>query len=447
MTKNKKTITQNGGGGCDCVFCKNNMAFEMPEALIKALLEGNLVLFAGAGISTENDVVFPVSFYQTIKNELGIGEDVNISFPSLMTKYCEVNGQASLLQKIKERFDYMKAFPELYRNASRFHGELSTIFEIKNIVTTNWDTIFEDECGATPMVNAQDFAFWNTPGRKVFKIHGSINNMGSVVATENDYSKAYRNLNSGIIGSSLKLMLGTKTALFIGYSFSDPDFNRVYNFLKKEMGNIIPRSYIVTPHSAPAGFKGVVINTDGVYFVKCLKEHLVKNKHMIDDNRFNDVHRMLFEVREAHDLVSRIDYKRVPSVIYCTSYQDGMIHAYERILALQKTGYYSHVCNIIKTLENYEILRKMKVKNRAYFDVAYIDGYLNGISYLWLSDKLRKTVPIFYLYGNSGEIRTFKKFLHMLKDAPTLHRGAHKLALEITQKYNSEILHHTPFIY
>ncbi len=432
---------------CECVFCKNNKYFEMPVPLVEALLQGKLVVFAGAGISTEVSTVFPVSLYQDIKDELGIDEKIVFDFPSLMSKYCEEKGRAKLLQKIKERFDYMNAFPELKRNATRFHEELSSIFEIKDIITTNWDTFFEDNCGALPMVTAQDFAFWDNSGRKVFKIHGSINNIGSIIATKEDYIKAYKSLSSGIIGSSLKLLLATKTVLFVGYSFGDSDFNKIYSFLKKEMGDILPRTYLVTPRKAPDGFTGTVINTDGTYFVHCLKKRLVENKKMIDDMRFKDVYTALFGIQEIHDTVSKINLKENPAVIYCTSYQDGMIHAFERIISLQKTGYYSHVCNIINTIDNYEILRKKKVKSRSYFDVAYIDGYLSGISYLWLDDNMRKKVPVFYLYGSGQNINNPKLFFRLLKKSPQIHKEASKLAIEITQKYNSEILHHTPFLY
>ncbi|MFH1233405.1 MAG: hypothetical protein V1649_02010 [Patescibacteria group bacterium] len=178
-----------------------------------------------------------------------------------------------------------------------------------------------------------------------------------------------------------------------------------------------------------------------------LKQHLVKNKHMIDDIRFKGIYTALFGIQEIHDMVSKISLKENPSVIYCTSYQDGMIHAFERILSLKKTGYYSHVCNIINTIDSYEVLRKKKVKSRSYFDVAYIDGYLNGISYMWLDDRMRKKVPMFYIYESNQNLNNPKVFLKLLKKTPKIHKEAFKLAIKIGQKYNSEILHHTPFLY
>ena len=82
---------------CECSICKNNIPFDLPKEIVEAALKGDLVLFCGAGISTENKNVLPYSFYSSIKEELGIKSD-SISFSSLMQKYCnEPNGRKKLL--------------------------------------------------------------------------------------------------------------------------------------------------------------------------------------------------------------------------------------------------------------------------------------------------------------------------------------------------------------
>jgi hypothetical protein len=70
-------------------------------------------------------------------------------------------------------------------------------------------------------VNAEDFAFWRTAGRKGFKLHGSVSNFGSIIATDDDYRRARRQLQRGALGAALKLMLAAKTIVYVGYSFSD----------------------------------------------------------------------------------------------------------------------------------------------------------------------------------------------------------------------------------
>lgn len=90
---------------CECTICKNNKPFTFPKEIIDATLNGELVLFCGAGISTEGKNVLPYSFYTSIKKELNLTKD-DISFSDLMQQYCnQPNGRKKLLKKIRDRFD------------------------------------------------------------------------------------------------------------------------------------------------------------------------------------------------------------------------------------------------------------------------------------------------------------------------------------------------------
>jgi NAD-dependent SIR2 family protein deacetylase len=82
---------------------------------------------------------------------------------------------------------------------------------IKNIITTNWDDFFEKVCGLDAFVNDSDMPFWESSERRVMKIHGSIRNFGSIVATEQDYQKSFRRLNNGPMGAQLKSLITQKT--------------------------------------------------------------------------------------------------------------------------------------------------------------------------------------------------------------------------------------------
>ena len=432
---------------CKCIFCKDNRAFKLPNQLLEAILENKAVIFAGAGISSESRSIFPFSMYDDIKLELKIPKSKKYNFPDLMSKYCIVKGRSKLLQKIKGRLDYIESFPELFRNTTRFHEELSTLYHIQSIITTNWDDYFEKQCGAMPIVNSTDYAFWDNPGRKVFKIHGSINNFGSVVATKEDYDKCYKNLTRGAVGSSLKHFLATKTIIFIGYSFGDYDFNRIYGFIKRDMGDILPRSYVVTPSQTFSDSGLSVINTDGTFFIKTLKKHLVDKGDLINDERFSGVYFGLMRVQSIHFKTSKMNFRKNPALMYSTSYQDGVIHAFERILALKKTGFYSHAHNTQHSVRGYDEIKKAKLKIKKYFDVAYIDGYINGLLYLLADDRFRKFMPLYYVFGSDEDLSTEAKFKKTVAKAQKIHKASYVSATEIVKKYNSaEVLHHTPFL-
>lgn len=440
-----------------CTCCANNNEFDFPAHLLTDCLNGEVAIFAGSGISTESKLVLPQTFYDWIAYDVKTKKR-SLTFSELMEEYCkQPNGRSMLFSEIKDRLDNIRSFPELYRNATRFHRELSTLPQIKTIITTNWDTYFEDECGARPFLYPEDFAFWNTNERKVIKIHGSIQNCGSIVATKTDYKKCLEKLQKGIAGSVLKTILATKTVIYIGYSFSDEDFQQIHKFLRKEMKTFSRQAYIVTldekniqryrnMHLEP-------IFTDGTYFLQKLKKHSVSNNKSLPDDIYDFADSMRKVFVRAHNQLHR-EYTCVknPEMIFCAFYQDGAIHAFERILSLKNTGRYSCNCEFIRTIETYKKIRKDKLAMRQYGDVAYIDGYWSAHLHLFLffQDKMKiPPQPLFYAYGLKEDIVTLKDYKKVLRRIPNCHKAAYSYAkkvVKLSYKGGQCIIHHPAYL-
>ncbi len=440
---------------CVCELCKRNKDFVMPSQLVEAAKKGNLVVFAGGGISTEDRAVSRDTFYDSIASELPTLRPAAPDFPNLMSKFCDQpNGRQKLLTRIKERIAYVESFPELYNGATKFHRELSTIFRIDNIITTNWDDYFERECGATPYVSAEDFALWELPGRKVFKIHGSVNNLGSIVATAEDYSNCYERLRTGLMGSVLKTLLATKTVLYIGYSFQDSDFVKIHQLLTSEMKGMRPHSYLVTiDESANERFERTDITpiiTAGTHFLVRLKEHLVAAEEMLPDKVFKGVGEAYQRVIASHAFIGGIDLRKYPTAILTLSYQDGLMHALSRILARRCTGEYSNAHRIHHRLQSYEIIRRQQVRKKLYEQIAYVDGYLNGLFFLVADSRTRRDLPVLYVFGAAEDPRTKDEYRKLIKKAESIHRSAYRSCRWIVDntdlKVPGVVFHHPPFL-
>ena len=211
-----------GAVNCECFMCKNNNSFDMPNEIIESVKKRiSIILWSRDKyrIKSGFTYIFYMDVLTFLNSEHNLNLDTDIAFSELMSKFCSIvpNGRKQLIRKINERFDRVQSFPELYNSATRFHKEVSKIPQIKTIVTTNWDDYFEKECLATSIVDNKDVALWNTFDRRVFKIHGSINNIGSIVATTNDYDKCYERLSNEPIGDRLKTLLGSNCVVFIGF--------------------------------------------------------------------------------------------------------------------------------------------------------------------------------------------------------------------------------------
>lgn len=441
---------------CDCAICKYQHDVDIPFELVNQILAGNVTLFTGAGISTESRDVLNITFYETILNKVAQTEG-DLDFPTLMEIFCgQANGRFKLLSEIKSRFDTVDSFPELKQSATRFHRELGTLFTIKNIITTNWDTYFERYCKATPFVVDSDLAFWEAADRRVLKIHGSIDNLSSIVATTNDYEACENRLNIGLIGSLLKTILATQTVIFIGYSLSDTDFSAIYNYVKEQMTQLQKQAYIVTPFPEEAEkFRelGLIpLVTDGAYFITQVKKHAVHEDLILSDVIFEYASDLLYKVRNEHErLHNEISVVEFPQAIHAATYQDGLMHALERALEMRNSGIYSDRCRLSSVASAYEEMKSDYIKNKSYNNAAYIEGYLNGLIYLLLDDEEREElyVPIYFAFGAKEDFFNFEDFKSFLELNPKAHKASLKSAKKIiasVKNPESIVFHHPPWL-
>lgn len=440
---------------CECAFCKNDLPFEIPTGIIQALLDQQLVLFAGAGISTETKHIFKETLYEEVF--LDIKEtDENISFPDLMSKFCRLNnGKQKLLEKIKKRFDYIHQFSELYAEASKFHKEISKFWMIENIITTNWDDHFERECNTIPIVTAEDFAFYNIKQRKVFKIHGSISNYGSIVATKEDYEKCYENLSTGLIGANLKTLLATKTILFVGYSFRDFDFNKLVELLKKEMGDVFPHFYIVSlDDNFPDSIKGLNfthIKTSGTFFFKNIREHFINEHLILPDELFETIYEVKYSLMEEQAELHNyyFEKKKNCSILFSSIYQDGISHAIDYLLFKSKTGESYNPSFIFNQMEIYENdIKKKFSKSRNYMETSYVNGYIKGLSIPFYFDEVEE-FPFHFIYGLNS-VNDKKLAYETYENDIIRHKSSEKYGRQFFKEYLKDgsdmILRHRPFL-
>ena len=413
MTQNDTGHTHEGGLHNDgCIHCGLDYQFEMPEGLLEAAHKSQIVIFAGAGISTEVPTVFPDTVLEIAANKLGIAEPE--SFPATLQAYQDRFGRAALVRMIKRKFDYIDSFPRLRSDARKFHRELATMPYLNDLVTTNWDTYFEAECGATPFVTGEDVALWDMPGRRVLKVHGSIQNLASIVATEEDYAKRLTDLGTNVMGALLRQLLATRTVLFIGYSLRDWNFQRLYSALRADMADFAPRAYIVTPFDDGTEnqeeFGLNVIKTSGVGFLKELKTQMV-GRCFIDDSVYDAIDDAYDLLDEADEYAKSISHKTFPAIIHCWAYHDGMRDALWRVSHKRPTGEYSDRHHVASLLRTYDALYDKAYEAGRFTDAAYLDGYSSGLFLLMSDDEehgaeLAETVPLYFIYGAESAMQT-----------------------------------------
>ncbi len=81
----KRSQTQPNCHNPGCDICRYKLPFELPTHLLQSARDLRLVLFAGAGVSTEKRTVIPSSFHETIAQELRAPRST--PFPDLMSMF------------------------------------------------------------------------------------------------------------------------------------------------------------------------------------------------------------------------------------------------------------------------------------------------------------------------------------------------------------------------
>jgi NAD-dependent SIR2 family protein deacetylase len=339
---------------CQCPYCANDIDFPLDDFLLNEIRGGRVVIFAGAGISTENSNSAPHSLYTEIAVKCGL-INPDLAFPDLAQLYvARPDGRFQLLQLIQDRFEYVSKFADLRHQATRFYDELSTMPYLQTFITTNWDRYFEERCDAQPFVYDADMRFWDIPFRKVLKIHGTIDNYSSLIATRGDYDQCAERLKTSLIGGKLKEVLSNHTCVFIGYSMQDDDFKEIFEFVRSSLGAFVKQHYVVSPNvvqdELPANL--TAIRTDGTYFLSIIKQHLCSCDGFISDEIYHLLEKELWDVQEAHNaLWDKYSIKTHPQMLLSAMYQDGLIHGYQMARDMKKMeNTPAHIFCIIKSM-------------------------------------------------------------------------------------------------
>jgi SIR2-like domain len=441
---------------CQCTHCGLDHDFELPEELARAAHMRQVVIFAGAGISTEVPTVFPQTVYERAAEMLQLDEPG--SFPEVIEAFVKKYSRREFIQMVRAKFDYIDSFWSLRYYARRFHRELSAMPYLEDIVTTNWDTYFEEECAATPFVTGDDIALWKTTGRRVLKIHGSMTNLGSIIATESDYKRSLRSLRKGVLGGLLTELLATRTLVFVGYSLKDWNFRRLYKALLKDMGQYSEHAYFVSPFDSDEDdvkeFQLKTLKTSGVKFLHELKR-VNLGACFIDELGYGRVAKYEEKIRVAEPTAKTVPHKEYPSVLYCWSFHDGARDACRRVLLRRASGEYLSRQHVFDLMGIYDRLADNAWDEGRYWDHAYIVGYQipllimldDGINQGGKRAGMEKKAPIYFMYGSDDTIRTLADFRTAVEASKRRAPKQRKVARETLAGVPEDmILNHGPFL-
>ena len=191
----------------------------------KELRENNAAIFAGSGLSMPAGFVDWKGSLKDLAEELSLDINKEHDLVALAQYYCNENGgnRGRLNQKLLSEFCSNAQITENHKIIARL--------PINTFWTTNYDTLIEDSLKTAHKIpdvkhDKKQLAI-TMPKRDatVYKMHGDCSHPDSAVIIKDDYEKYHIDREPFITALSGDLV--SKTFLFIGFSFTDPNLDYI----------------------------------------------------------------------------------------------------------------------------------------------------------------------------------------------------------------------------
>ncbi|HLP46611.1 MAG TPA: SIR2 family protein [Candidatus Deferrimicrobium sp.] len=225
-------------------------------------------VFIGAGLSIPGGYKTWKKLLSPIAVELGLDIDKEEDLISLAQyKVNSDRNRDSVTRLLVEEFANEASVTENHR--------LLASLPIHTLWTTNYDTLIEEAyCKAHKRLDVKiktENLSYSKPGRDavLYKMHGDKNDPHGVVLTKEDYETF--NLNRGFFTEIFKGDLISKTFLFLGFSFTDPNINYILSRIRPLLGQNVKTHYCLMRRPQENDHKG---SDKAIYEYECRKMQL-----------------------------------------------------------------------------------------------------------------------------------------------------------------------------
>jgi NAD-dependent SIR2 family protein deacetylase len=260
---------------------------------------GNLVPFTGAGLS----VPFQVPDWGSLIKDMAIDMGINDFKKTALLPLLEHN---------LNEYDYWEAVRIITRYLKRSEQDIqgyivdkvnSSInldivkekhnyadlgnMDFKNYITTNYDHILNNfiKSNFVPVNlkdindNTQKILNENDKTRRIFHLHGNISDANSIVISEEKYKELYDNNKYKALFS---LFVGTKTFLFLGFSFNDVFIQKI---IKQHNEFFKSKHYIIldNPDDEQIRYLKATYNIETICYNNAISSHSVEIRKILTE--------------------------------------------------------------------------------------------------------------------------------------------------------------------
>lgn len=246
----------------------------VPGDLIHRIINGNAVVFVGAGLSVGAGFPnWPTALRQLLDWGAANGVDLKNrrQLQGLITKN-ELVLVAEELQALFTKAQFQQAMHSVFRKPAStptpVHLSLTEIPFVAAL-TSNYDTLLESaytkKLGNQPPVftsaQPKDLG-WAMRGENfhIVKVHGTIDQIDSVVLGRKDYRRVMH--SNPAYRRYMDMTFGSRTVLFLGFSLEDPDIQMILDHLRADFQDYSGPHYALLPTGRSPNIKQEALKRD-----------------------------------------------------------------------------------------------------------------------------------------------------------------------------------------
>lgn len=254
------------------------------ERIFELIRKEEAALFVGAGMSLYAGYPSGVNLAEILYNNLTKDLQKQLNFTTDLPKlaqeiyYLKNCNKNYLIEILKNEFTKEPISTET-------HKLLAKIPQIKTIITTNYDELFEKTNKSLEVIRkSSDCATTNFKKQCLFKIHGDLSDTTNIILTNSDYNNYFvKEKEHSVFWNTVKTKLVENHIVFIGYALEDSNVMVIIDKILNELGDNHKEMFFVAPNIQPAKLK--FLQSKGIEYIQTTAEELFKE--IEEDLKFN----------------------------------------------------------------------------------------------------------------------------------------------------------------
>lgn len=262
--------------------------------IVNKIRDRDIVLWVGAGFSVSSGLPTGSQLGTLLIKKYFPSQEDKFKTESLQAIVKRILNQDTNIEKnTQDLYEYLKSifiFDSTKSPDIKLQQKIKDIPNIENIVTTNYDNLFElaykDKIDV--IYNNDTLMSANQHKTNLYKIHGDFNDYKTIVLSDEDYSKFLANENSNLLLKKIEEFIALHSILFIGYSFSDLNILASFEKILAIIGPSKKNHYFVAPNQQPSDIN--YLERKGIHYIDAsASDVLEKISHSIKKTFISDL--------------------------------------------------------------------------------------------------------------------------------------------------------------